>query len=337
MDDLFGLPAGERFDSSAHGFAIVHPDDREQYRALVEDASARGEGWHSEFRIVRPRDGVVLWIEERATVTRDPITGAAHTTGMVWDVTDRKRADAAAERERMERDRDGLRRQLVLSEEEERRRLARELHDEAGQHLTALGLGLQALSNVAAPGSEIDRRAAELQALANTLAVELHAIAVRLRPKALDDFGLEAALVAYSEEWSRRSGIDVDVHTSVGDARLPTAVESAIYRVVQEALTTVARHSGATHAGVVVERRDGHVTAVVEDDGRGIHARDALDEHRRGSGGLGLLGIRERVALLGGTLDVESAPGSGTTLFVRIPLADAGGVVTTHRPARPLH
>jgi signal transduction histidine kinase len=215
--------------------------------------------------------------------------------------------------------------QLTLAEEEERRRLARELHDEAGQHLTALGLGLQALSNVATPGSEIDRRTIELRALANTLALEMHAIAVRLRPRALDDFGLEAALATYVEEWTRHSEIEVDLHARVGTSRLPTAIESAVYRVVQEALTNIARHSGAKHAGVVVERREGHVVAVVQDDGHGF--RDP-GEQRVESAGLGLLGIRERVALLGGTLDVESTPGSGTTLFVRIPLAGAGGAVT---------
>ena len=325
MSELFGLPPGERFESTRQGIALVHAGDRERYRALVEEATARGEGWHGEFRIVRPRDGAVVWVEERATVTRDPISGAAHTTGMLWDISDRKRADAAAEVERAARERDALRVQLTLAEEEERRRLARELHDEAGQHLTALGLGLQALSNVATPGSEIDRRTIELRALANTLALEMHAIAVRLRPRALDDFGLEAALATYVEEWTRHSEIEVDLHARVGTSRLPTAIESAVYRVVQEALTNIARHSGAKHAGVVVERREGHVVAVVEDDGHGF--RDP-GEQRVESAGLGLLGIRERVALLGGTLDVESTPGSGTTLFVRIPLAGAGGAVT---------
>ena len=325
MGDLFGLLPGEHIESTGQRVAIVHAEDRQRYSALVEKAGARREGWNSEFRIVRPRDGAVLWLEERATVTRDPVTGATHTTGMIWDVTDRKRAEAAAEIERVAHDRDALRRQLVQGEEEERRRLARELHDEAGQHLTALGLGLQALANVATPGSEIDRRATELRALANTLALEMHAIAVRLRPRALDDFGLEAALTAYTEEWTRHSGIEVDLHAVVGASRLPTAVETAIYRVVQEALTNVARHSKAQHAGVVVERRNGHVIAVVEDDGHGFPAADGSAEQPKESGSLGLLGIRERVALLGGTLDVESSPGSGTALFARIPLADAGG------------
>ena len=231
--------------------------------------------------------------------------------------------EAAVERVRAVEERDALRHQLLQAEEEERRRLSRELHDEAGQHLTALSLGLQALSDIAAAGSEVDRRATHLRELASTLGRELHAMAVRLRPKALDDFGLEAALAAHAEEWSRQSGIRIDVHARPDAERLPAATESAIYRVVQEALTNIARHSGATHASIVLERRDGKVVAVVEDDGRGFDPR--IEARTSDAPGLGLLGVRERVALLGGTVAVESAPGSGTSLYVRIPIAPTAG------------
>ena len=233
--------------------------------------------------------------------------------------------EAALARVRAVEERDALRHQLLQAEEDERRRLSRELHDEAGQHLTALGLGLQALSDIAVEGSEVDRRATQLRELASTLGRELHAIAVRLRPKVLDDFGLEAALTALAEEWSRQSGIRIDVHARPGAERLPAATESTIYRIVQEALTNIARHSGATHASIVLERRDGQVIAVVEDDGRGFDP----ENHARGANapGLGLLGIRERVALLGGTLAIESAPGSGTSLYVRIPIVTTSASV----------
>ena len=215
-------------------------------------------------------------------------------------------------------ERDELRRQLALAEEEERQRLARELHDEVGQHITALGLGLQALSDSSPPGSEVVHRALQLREMVNALARELHSLAVRLRPKVLDDFGLDAALSAYAEEWSRNTGIAVDVHANHGPERLPMAVESAVYRVVQEALTNVARHSGSNRAGVVVERRNGDLVTVVEDSGVGFQ----LDTATRTSGStqLGLRGIRERAELLGGSMDVETSPGGGTTLFVRIPI-----------------
>ena len=222
-------------------------------------------------------------------------------------------------------ERDALRRALSQAEEGERRRLARELHDEAGQRLTALGLGLKSLSDVVPPGSEADRRAEQLRGLTDTLARELHAIALRLRPKALDDFGLEAALQALAEEWSAQARIAVDVHAAEKE-RLPQEIESGVYRIVQEALANVAKHSGAKHASVVVERRDGNVVAVVEDDGKGFDVaaveRRAAAPQRDGTSMLGLLGVRERAALLGGTVELESKAGKGTTLFVRIPIPE---------------
>ena len=262
------------------------------------------------------------------------------------DVTALKRTEAALresetrlERRVQERttERDALRRALTLAEEAERRRLARELHDEAGQRLTALALGLQALSDVLPPGSDANRRTEQLRSLADSLAHELHALAVRLRPKTLDDFGLEAALTAFAEEWSASSGIAVAVHAAVTDQRLSLEIESAVYRIVQEALTNVGRHSAATRASVVIERRDGSVVAIVEDDGKGFDvgavARQVAAPQRDGSTQLGLLGVRERAALLGGSVDIESTPGKGTTLFVRIPIHGVARAVSERADA----
>jgi signal transduction histidine kinase len=260
---------------------------------------------------------------EGVVITLVDVSALKRTEGALRD------SESRLEQRVVERtaERDELRRALTLAEEAERRRLARELHDEAGQRLTALGLGLQALSDVVQPGSETDRRVTELRSHASDLARELHAVAVRLRPKALDDFGLEAALAAFAEEWSGQSGIRVDVHTAVAADRLPSEVENAVYRIVQEALTNVGRHSAASSASVVVERRDGHVVAIVEDDGKGfdvaaIRNRGAASQDD-GETMLGLLGVRERAALLGGSVEMESTPGRGTTLFARIPIPDA--------------
>ena len=310
-EDLIGLRALD----------VVEPEYRETIRERIERMATEGGDAAPVETRWRRLDGTVIDVESTASAI--PWDGRAAIQVVFRDVSDRKRAEEAAERWRTEREREARRRQLAAAEEEERRRLARELHDEVGQHLTSLGLGLQALSDVAPPGSEVDRRAAQLRALVSNLGGELHALAVRLRPKALDDFGLEAALASYAEEWSSRSGIPVDVHADVQGERLPAAVEIAVYRIVQEALTNVARHSGTTRAGVVVERRDGFVVAVVDDSGRGFDT-EAVAEARDGAPRLGLLGIRERAAMLGGTVDIESTPGGGTTLFVRIPIDAAG-------------
>ena len=296
------------------------PEDQAAGKPEQELAEAKGtgrveqEGWR-----VR-KGGERFWANEIVTAARDADGTLVGFTMISRDLTERRRAEEAAELARLQAERDSLRRRLAQAEEDERRRLSRELHDEVGQHLTALGLGLQALSDVAPPGSEVDRRAEQLRGIVSTMGRELHALAVHLRPKALDDFGLEAALAAFVDDWSRRSGIAIDLHAPLDAARLAPAIESAIYRIVQEALTNVARHSGATRASVVVERRDGFAHAIVEDDGQGFDMATANDEAELGGGyaGLGLLGIRERVALLGGTVDIESSPGHGTTLFARI-------------------
>ena len=271
--------------------------------------------------------------EERASSasaeSRQALEVAEEARAVALDRANEALATGMADRERAEIDRNALLRRLDSAQEEERRRLSRELHDEVGQHLTALGLGLEALSRIAPPNSEIDRRAEELQSLTSSLSRELHDISVRLRPKILDDFGFEAALASFVDGWSRRTNIAVDFHAATAATRLPPLVENAAYRIAQEALTNVAKHSKATRVSVVVERRDGHLHTIVEDNGTGFDVVALRDSSNRG---LGLLGVRERVALLGGTLEIESATEQGTTVFVRLPIdtlavngASAGG------------
>lgn len=214
--------------------------------------------------------------------------------------------------EKTQQERAVLRHLLIVAEEEERKRLSRELHDEAGQRLASLILGLQLLVDEAGAGSPILSRAATLQSEAVALSKELHGLAVRLRPAALDDFGLEAAILTYAVEWSTRSGIHVDKHLNLHGRVLPTDISAAIYRVVQEALTNIARHSGGTLASILLSDNQHEVILVVEDNGQGM-AETAASES------IGIRGMTERVALLGGTIDFETAS-TGTSIYVRIPL-----------------
>ncbi len=220
-----------------------------------------------------------------------------------------------ARREAAEADRRDLQLQLTTVQENERRRIARELHDQMGQHLTALGLGLKLVKDATPDPSSARDRLLSLQALTAQIGREVHHLALELRPTALDDLGLHAALANYAEGWAERSGVEVDYHGPGADAdRLPPPVETALYRVVQEALTNVLKHAAARRVSVVVRRAAGQVSAVVEDDGGGFDP-DAVATHR-----LGVLGMRERVTLVGGTLAVESRPGRGATVIARIPL-----------------
>jgi signal transduction histidine kinase len=208
--------------------------------------------------------------------------------------------------------RDSLRR-VLEGQELERQRLARELHDETGQALTSILLGLKGVEDAA----DIDsmRLAAEdLRDLVVATLQDVRRLAVELRPKALDDFGLVAAVERLVETFSEASGIDVQVEARIGQKRLPQDVETTLYRIVQETLTNVVKHAHAQNVSILLVRRDATVMLVIEDDGTGFDPDTVRED------GLGLVGMRERVGLLGGRLTIESSPASGTTVAVEAPL-----------------
>jgi PAS domain S-box-containing protein len=229
-----------------------------------------------------------------------------------------------ARRERAETDRRDLLQRLTSAQEGERRRIARELHDQMAQHLAALGLGLKVVEDATPDPSPARDRLRQLQALTGVIGREVHNLALELRPTALDDLGLESAVANHAERWSERSGVEVDFHgTGLDGGRLPAPVETALYRVAQEALTNVLKHANARRVSLILQRTPGQAVVVVEDDGVGFDAESVTAPTRDG-GRLGLVGMRERVALVGGTLTVESAPGGGTTVIARIPLPGDG-------------
>ena len=223
-----------------------------------------------------------------------------------------------SEQKRAEEGRRQLLRQLVTAQENERRRISRELHDQMGQHLTALTFRLKLLKSSSQDGQPSEARLSQLLELADRLEREVHHLAWELRPPELDHLGLQAALSNYVEKWSERCGITVDlVSTGMGHRRLPPEIETTIYRVVQEALTNVLKHARAQSVSIILEQRPDHLLAVVEDDGRGFNYEETSGTSE---GGLGLQGMKERVTLAGGTFDLESGAGAGTTLVIRIPL-----------------
>jgi len=207
---------------------------------------------------------------------------------------------------------------LVEAQESERRHIARELHDEAGQSLASLRFGLRLLEREIDEGGNAAGRVAELMQRTDAVIDGLHRLAADLRPPSLDPLGLEAALREYSRSAGSKFGLAVRFKArGFTSERLPMAVETALYRVVQEAMTNVVRHARATRVDVMAERRGDRVLVMVEDDGVGFEPHQVQrGEH------LGLLGLRERAEALGGTLTLESAPGAGTTVVVEVPSAD---------------
>lgn len=213
-----------------------------------------------------------------------------------------------------------LSRRLVEIQETERRFIARELHDHAGQTLTSLILGLGALEREADNTQNVRTRAAELKSMTDNVLEDLHRLAIKLRPASLDHLGLVPALEQLIKSFTHSTTLRIRFK-AVGiceDDRLPQEMETSLYRIAQEALTNVIRHAGARHADVVVEQRGDMARILIEDDGKGFDM-----EHPETGGHLGLLGMQERAQMLGGKLTVESVPGKGTTLVVEVPFANS--------------
>ncbi|MBX9585410.1 MAG: PAS domain S-box protein, partial [Gemmataceae bacterium] len=270
----------------------------------------------------------------RGVPLRGPDGAVSGVLAVSYDITDRKQAEEAVRRARDELEervrertaelveanaaRIDLLRRLDHAQEDERRRIARDLHDSLGQLIAALALGLKVAEAQVGTDGPAAGRLKRLGDLTQEIGRETHRLAVELRPTALDDAGLAAAARAYVEAWADRAGIAAEF-SAVGldGKRFPPGAATAVYRAVQEALTNVLKHAGASRVGVLLEHRDGRLTAIVEDDGHGFDPDRAIGTPRA-VGGLGLVGMRERAALVNGSVDIESTPGGGTTVYVRV-------------------
>lgn len=205
---------------------------------------------------------------------------------------------------------------VITAQEEERKRISRELHDETSQALTSLMVSLKVLESEASICSVGERLQEMRQVVTHTLD-EVHHMARELRPSVLDDMGLIPALERYVRDYEKKYGIEVDFHTKgFGGQRVSAAAEVALYRIIQEALTNVAKYAQAQSVSVLFDWRENWVTAIVEDDGMGFEPENVMTSP---SHGLGLFGMQERASLLGGTLKIESKRGAGTTVFIKIP------------------
>jgi two-component system, NarL family, sensor histidine kinase UhpB len=226
---------------------------------------------------------------------------------------------------RAEAERSHLLRRLASAQEEEQRRISRELHDQIGQTVTGLSLGLKALEQGLAKGNHGEAATEQvrwLEQLAAEIGRDIHRTASDLRPTAIDDLGIFKAIEAYVADWQERYGVRIDIQTLGRDDSLPADVSAVLYRLVQEGLTNVLKHASASKASIVLEKKKEGLALVIEDDGVGFDP-ETVGGLASGSGrttGLGLSGMKERVALLGGTIAIESSPGKGSTIFAQIPL-----------------
>ena len=208
-----------------------------------------------------------------------------------------------------------LSRHLLRAQEEERTRISRELHDQVGQALTAINMHLTALRNAARPKAKLQKKLSDVQRLVEETMETVHHFARELRPPMLDHLGLLAALRSYVRSFHDRTGVRISFRAWLGVERLTSEQKTGLYRVAQESLTNVAKHAAASEVSVCIRSTHRGVTMEVKDNGKGF----AVEQQSKNKKRLGLLGIRERVALLNGQCRIESAPRKGTTVCVQIP------------------
>ena len=294
---LLGIAPGETELTPEAALQRIRPEARAELERMIERAFADGHA-AIEFPIDRPRPGQALelaWLASKATrVSGKP----RHLVGITYDITARRIAESRV---------NDLLHRTVEEREAERLQIARDLHDGLGQQLALLHYDLAELPQGDAP-------VARLRSTLAAIGEETRRIAQKLRPTAIDDLGLATALRHLVEEWSAHCGIKTEIDLRLPAERPPLPVEITIYRIVQEALTNVARHAAASRVGITIGVSDDHLRLVIDDDGRGMPA--SIPQGR-----LGLKGIEERLSLIGGTLEIEGAPGRGTTLFIQVPLS----------------
>ena len=291
---------------------FIHPEDRAKVDAAFQASLDRSSPCTVEYRIVMP-DGRVKIIEERWRAFHDEKGVPVRVAGTCRDITERVRAEEELRR---------LSGELLRSQDEERRKIARDLHDSTGQDLVALAAALKQLQDALHSSSKKVRRLlSDCQALADQCIREVRTLSYVLHPPMLDEAGLEDAIRHYLDGFTKRSGIQVDLEVSRRFGRMTRDVELILFRVVQESLTNVQRHSGGSQAKIRLDRNADEVILEVSDNGRGTSGKE-----RKGSGefpfevGVGIASMQERVKLVGGRFDIDSSS-QGTTVRVTMPLS----------------
>ncbi len=290
---------------------LIHPQDRDSFWRSLERSAQTLANWDWEGRLVLDSQGL-KWINCRASI-RQTGDGNVLWDGIIFNITESK------EREQQVNESRELLRELSAhresAREEERKRIAREIHDELGQVLTALKMDLAYLNmNFGEPQPRLQATVKSMGSLIDRAVESVRSIATALRPGVLD-LGLVAAIEWQAQEFQARTGIPCELHVAEQEIMLDDSRATAIFRILQESLTNVARHAEATWVKIGLEKTEGLIELRVEDNGKGV----ILDRVNKAKS-FGLVGIKERTAILGGTLDIRSGSGKGTTLSVSVPL-----------------
>jgi PAS domain S-box-containing protein len=302
MESMYGLPPGGFGQTRAAFENLVHPDDRAEVIKLVEEALKTRQPTSGEWRVIWP-DGSVHWIAGRWQVLMDESGEPSRVVGVDMDITERKLAEEALS---------NMTRNLVEAQEQERARIARELHDDVNQRLALLTIELEQLRD---EPSRVRRGLQELKERITSISTDIHAVAHDLHSSKLEYLGVAAGMKSWCREFAERRKLEVDCRHGVRSA-LPNEIGLCLFRVLQQALDNAAKHSGVSRIEVQLQEECGEVHLIVSDSGRGFDV-EAVKQGK----GLGLTSMRERVRLVNGTIAIDSKPRSGTTIHVRVPLS----------------
>lgn len=313
--DVCGFSADEVAGNATPLLARIHQDDRRSITASIAASARTLTAWHAEWRYAHPTKGE-RWLEGRSMPQREPDESTLWH-GFVTDVTERKQVvqDLARSHDEL-RD---LSSSLIDAREQERRHISRELHDELGQQLAAIKLDLSAALALAQGNAALQQCLGDSLHVLDLTVASVRRIAADLRPTMLDDLGLEAALEWLASDWARRTQLQIELDCASVDDDITSAAATTIYRVIQEALTNVSRHSQASKVIVAMQHDGTELVVSVTDNDRGS-GPDALSQRRKNGNGHGLLGMRERARLLGGTVSIGTSRHGGSRLEMRLPL-----------------
>jgi len=317
---IFGL-APEEFDGdSATFYAMVPVEHHPQIKAELQRALASGTQYELDHRIVRA-DGDLRWVHHQAAVERDAYGQPLRVMGVIQDITEQKLAaeELAGANQRLHM----LSKRLMRAQESERASISRELHDEIGQTFTAVKIHLHSVRRLAQSEAQT-ARLDECTAIVDAALAQVRRLSVDLRPPQLDDFGLLSALRSHIDRLPRPEGLQIELAADHLVTRLEPELETACFRIVQEALTNVLRHAQANAARVELNMEGSELVLRIRDDGRGFDPEQAREQALRRQR-VGVLGMQERATLLGGRLAIVSAPGAGCEIKVSLPVLQRRG------------
>jgi len=313
---IWGRTCESLYQAPRSFIAAIHPEDR----ARVVDAIERDRehGFEVEYRVVRP-DGSIRWIWDRGFPIRDELARLYRIAGIAEDITERKKAEeqlkATSEQLR------ALSASISSAREEEGTRIARELHDEMGSALTSLKWELESIEKLCSEAgnqAESSNAREKIKGMMEVIDATLNAvlrISSELRPTILDDLGLLEAIEWQAQQFEARTGIDCQIDSFVENVDLTREKATAVFRVLQEALTNVLRHAHATRVNITIGEEEGEFAFEIRDNGRGI-----TEDEINGSRSLGLIGMRERAHLAGGRIEIIGIGARGTLLILRVPI-----------------